>query len=116
MQKLKAKSVEVGKLEGQVRMLSEIADFDSHPFIFSCLEANLSSEQVNEVLNLMERAEDSLSTTNPMNHVQFEHELYQIVPTQNGNYQFAKTIVMTLHDEHRFNDVYERFRADGMNI
>jgi hypothetical protein len=106
----------VADLEDKVVMLSQIADFQNHPFIFSVLEANMNGKQVDQVLDLMTKAEDSLKTNKPMNHVEFESALYKIVPSQNGNYQFAKTIVMTLHDEERFDAVYEQFKKTGMNI
>jgi hypothetical protein len=106
----------VADLEEKVIMLSQIADFENHPFIFSVLEANMNGKQVNQVLDLMTKAEESLKSEKPMNHIEFERAIYKIVPSQNGNYQFAKTIVMTLHDEERFNAVYEHFKKTGMNI
>ncbi len=109
-------SVRVGKLEGQVRMLSQIADFEKHPFLFSILESDLSIEQKDAIMKLACRVQDTLKSAKPMNHVQFENELYKIAPSENGNYEFAKTIVMTLHDEGLFVDVYNHFKKDGMNI
>lgn len=105
----------VKHLEERDSYLAEIADFDNHPFLYTVLESNLTKDQVEEIYNLMDRVEASLKTK-PMGHYEFEQELYRIVPRMNGNFSFAKSIVMTLHDEGQWEAVYQHLKKDGMNI
>ena len=106
----------ISHLEERVNILAEIADFEKHPFLYTVLESNLTKEQITKIMDLMDKVEASLKTENPINHIQFERELYRIVPSMNGNFTFAKSIVMTLNDEHRWEAVYQHLKQDGMNI
>jgi hypothetical protein len=115
-EKIEGLEKRVKHLEERVSMLAEIADSKGHPFLFSVLESNLTEEQVHRIYDLMGKVETSLKSKTPMNHNQFENELYRIVPSMNRNFTFAKSIVMTLHDEHQFEAVYQHLKKDGMNI
>ena len=106
----------VKHLEERVKMLVNLADPEKHPFTFLALEANLTHSQVEPIFKLMEKAENSLRTGNPMNHGVFEGRVYEIVPTKNGDYHFAEAIVATLNDTQQYSDVYKHMKKDGMNI
>jgi len=105
------------KAESQIRLLAEIADFDEHPFIFTCLEADLSGQQVNQIYDLLTDAEDSLNTDSPMNQIEFQRTLSDIVQLLMGEvWLLAKSLMGSMLDEGRFESVCEHFRETGMNI
>jgi len=106
----------VKHLEERVEMLAEIADSETKPFTFLALESGLSHEQVKKILDLMERVRDTMKQKKPMHHAQFEQAIYEIVPTHKGDYHFAESVVLTLKDEHRYEDVYKHMKKSGMNL
>ena len=103
-------------LEYRVKLLSEIADFEKHPFIYSVLESNLTESQVKAIFDLMDEALKTIRDGEPMNHNQFEERINAIVPSRRGDYHFAESIVSTLNDEGRWVEVYNHMKKDGMNI
>jgi hypothetical protein len=117
MSKGKEKTLEerVKHLEDQIDMLITIADDEKKPFIYLALESGLSHDQVKKILDLMDNVRTSLKTK-PMGHVKFESEIFKIVPSHDGDYKFAETIILTLNDEHRYTDVYQHMKKDGMNL
>lgn len=103
-------------LEERVKMLAEIADSETKPFTFLALESDLSHEQVTKILDLMDKVRKTMKEGKPMHHAQFEQAIYEIVPIHNGDYQFAESVVLTLKDEHRYEDVYKHMKKSGMNL
>lgn len=106
----------VKHLEERVEMLAEIADSKTKPFTFLALESNLSDEQVKKILDLMDKVRESILQKKPMHHAQFEQAIYEIVPTHNRDFKFAESVVLTLNDEHRYEDVYKHMKKSGMNL
>ncbi len=105
----------VKHLEERVRMLAEIADSETRPFMFLALESDLSDVQVKKILDLMNKVRNTMKEGKPMHHAEFEKAIYEIVPSKNGDYHFAESIVMTLNDERRYTDVYKHMKKSGMN-
>jgi hypothetical protein len=101
----------VKKLEHKVDLLSSIADYEKHPFIFTCLEADMDTNQVDATLALITKAENSLRTENCITYGQFGNELCKIVPAQKHNPEFVTCILNALHDEDKFSGLYEFFKT-----
>lgn len=106
----------VQHLEEKVRMLLEVSDPKRHPFTYLALEFDLSETQYKAILDLMDEAWKSLKTTKPMRHPTFEQRVYEIIPSLNGNHEFVKSILLTLNDEGKYEDVYVHMKKDGMNL
>ena len=106
----------VKHLEERIEMLSSIADFEKHPFIFTALEYKLNRDDVKKIYGLMEFYRKRISDGATITHSEFERELYKEIPSLKGNVLFAKSIVMTLNDEKLYTEVYEELKKSGMNI
>ena len=88
-----------GQLETQVERLRALVDSDREAFTYLCLESNLTSAQARKLLDLMEVASKSLKGASPMSNHDFEAQVYGIVPSHDGDYHFAESVVSTLHQE-----------------
>ena len=106
----------VERLEFYISLLQSLVDPERAPFIYLVLETRLSREQLDAIYKLMDEVQDGIRQGNPINHADFEQRVYDIVPSKNGDYPFAESIVSTLNQEHRYTGVYKHMKADGMNI
>jgi hypothetical protein len=102
-------------LESKLALVISIADHKSYPFICACLEAGMETAQIDELLELITKAENALQTK-PMSYWQFEKELQEIVPSKKGNPQFAKEIIKALNEEDKFVLVTKNFREQGITV
>ena len=106
----------IENLEYRVRLLSEIADFENHPFIYTILEANLTEAQVTAIYDLMDQAMEMIRSGKKVELLKLENGIFQLIPEQNGNYHFVKDIVCTLKDEGRWVEVYNHLKENGTDI
>lgn len=107
----------VKRLEEEVKRLIAIADPEKHPFTYLVLESGLTDDQVEKIFVLMEQVrKDILAKKEPMNHNAFEKRVYEIVPTHNGDYHFAESIVLCFNDTDQYTEIYEYFKKNGMNL
>ncbi len=72
--------------------------------------------QIDKVLTLVTKAENTLQTPTSMSYAQFEKELQDIVPAKKGNSEFTKTIIKALNNEDKFKLVTESFNNQGITI
>jgi hypothetical protein len=103
-------------LEYKFELLSSLVDSERNPFAYLCLESSVTREQQKKIFALMDEARASLRTEHPMEHHEFERRVYEICPGYMGDYHFAEAIVSTLNDTHRWNDVYDYMKQNGMNL
>jgi hypothetical protein len=115
-ERIRALESEVEELKEKQGRLLTLTDPQRHPFTYLTLEANLTRPQVESILNLMDETERSLSTSQPMHHVEFERRVYEIVPSRAGDYHFAEDIVRTLNDSNQYTSVHNHMRTSGMNL
>ena len=106
----------IENLEYRVRLLSEIVDFEHHPFICTALEANLTEAQVTAIYNLMDQARELIRSGKTVELLQLEAGIFQLIPQQKGNYNFVKDIIGTLNDERRWVEVYNHLKQQGIDI
>lgn len=90
------------RLEGKVALLASIADCEKYPFICACIDADMDTSQVDNVLALITKVENLLIADTPMGYGEFEAELQIIVPSKKGNSEFAKEIIRALNKENKF--------------
>lgn len=103
-------------LEERVEFLVEIADSEKDPFIYLALETGLTKNQVDKIFNLMDEVREGINAGRPMHHHEFERRVYEIVPSRKGDYHFAESIISSLNETGRYQDVYQHMKKDGMNI
>lgn len=106
----------IAELEHQVEHLLRLSDLERAPFSYLVVETGITDAQENEIYNLMEDFSNYIKAGRKIPHHDFEQELYKIMPSKNGDYHFAETVVASLNDEDRFTDVYEALKKSGMNI
>jgi len=103
-------------LEYRVRLLSEIADFEKHPFIYTVLEANLTEAQVKAIFDLMDQAVEIIRSGKKIEILKLENGFFEIIPEQKGNYHFVKDIICSLKDEGRWVEVYNNLKESGTDV
>ena len=104
------------KLENRMALLVSVTDCEKHPFICTCLDADMDIVQVDQVLALLSKTENSFSTSNEISYSMFEEELKAIVPTKKNDPQFAKTIISALNRENKFILGVKKFNTEGLEI
>ena len=106
----------VGELEHKIEDLLRLVDMEKAPFSYLVLESNLTSNQVDEICDLMDDFRNYIRAGHKIKHPDFEEELYKIVPSKQGDYHFAQDVVGSLNDEGRYTDVYKALKKSGMDI
>jgi hypothetical protein len=106
----------IENLEYRVKVLSEIADFENHPFIYTVLEANLTEAQVNAVFDLMDQEMEIIKGGKKIELLKLENGIFELVPEQKGNYHFVKDIICTLKDEGGWVEVYNYLKESGLDV
>ena len=106
----------IRKLEDKVALLVSISDCDTYPFVCVCLDADLDITQMDRILVLISKVENSMIVGNPISYTQFEAELHAIVPSKKGDSEFAKSIVRALNKENKFILVSKKFEEEGVNF
>lgn len=92
-------------MEERIELLIEIADPEKDSFVHLVLEAGLSKEQIDKILDLMDKVREEINAGKPVSNHQFESEIYEIVPLKYGDYHFAEAIISTLKETGRYEDV-----------
>jgi hypothetical protein len=103
-------------LEERIELLIEIADPEKDPFVHLALEVGLTKDQIEKILDLMDKVRKEINAGKSVSHHQFESKIYEIVPSRYGDYKFAEAIVLTLKEVGKYEDVYEYMKKNGMNI
>lgn len=109
-------SKRVAKLEQRVNLLVSIADFETYPVICTCLEADMDADQIDKVVEIINKAEHSLNTKKPMSYSQFEKSILEIVPTQKSNPEFVKNLIRAMAKRDKFYRGYEHFKKEGVDL
>jgi len=104
------------KLEFQLVLIRECLDSDIKPFNYLALENSLTESEYRQILDLMDKADQSIREGTPMGHGEFEQRVSKIVPSRVLDYHFAELIVSTLYREGKWEAVYKHMKEDGMNI
>ena len=109
-QSLEQMEKRIENIEYRVKLLSEIADFDNHPFI----QTNLTEAQVTGIYHLMDQAREIIRS-GKQSLLKIEQGIYEIVPEKNGDYHFVEEIIGALEDERRWVEVYNHLKKKGFD-
>ena len=114
-QSLEQMEKRIENIEYRVKLLSEIADFDNHPFIFTVLEVNLTEAQVTGIYDVMDQAREIIRSGKQSSLLKIEQGFYEIVPEKKGDYHFVEEIIGALKDERRWVEVYNHLKKKGFD-
>ena len=107
-------SKKMEELEFKVELLTSIVSLpDNSSFEAFALYEGLTKEQYEEIYDLLDRTRANLKL---VRSEEFEREIYRIVPSRKDDYKFAEGIVVSFYMDGKYEDVYEEFKKDSMNI
>jgi hypothetical protein len=106
----------ISHLEYRIKQLMSLVDPEREPFTYHAMEADLTQEQVNKILDLMDETRERIKSGSAPSHHEFEGSIYDIVPSHDGDYHFAEGIVRTLDKTGRYEDVFKHYKEHGMNL
>ena len=109
-------SKRVRRLEQRVKLLSQIADHEKYPFLVQCLELDMDADEIDNMLALINKAEQSLHSGSPMSFAQFEKELLEGIPSQKNKAGLAILILRALHERDKQSHVYDHFKNENKNL
>lgn len=91
----------VALLEFQVELLFNNTSIDRLFF-----ETKITRGQYRDIMDLMDSFRSKLDNGEEVNHNDFEREIYEIVPAQNGNYHFCEMIAEFFAEDGRWTEVF----------
>ncbi|UZJ78755.1 DUF1878 domain-containing protein [Fictibacillus sp. KU28468] len=68
---------------------------------------DVTREQYSRILDLFDTLRSSCDIGEKISSVHYESEIYKIVPHRNHNYHFAEEVAQSLHEEGRYEEVFE---------
>lgn len=80
--------------------------FDNDKASRILFENEVNEQESRAIMDLMDSYRKKLSRHEPVNHSQFESEVYAIVPHLEGNYHFCEMLTKAFHDENRWGEVF----------
>jgi hypothetical protein len=102
----------VEELEYKVEVLHELIDDPKHHhFNHVILDNNLARSEVNKIFGLMDEVTVNLEDTSVD---EFEKKLYEIIPRMKGNSHFVESVIESLYEDGRYEDVYNRLIKRGI--
>jgi len=81
--------------------------FDNDPFSRLLFEHEVTREQYHNILSLFDSLRERLNNNERISSVNYESEIYRIVPHREYNYHFAEDVAKTLHEQGRYEEVFE---------
>lgn len=96
-------------IEFRQQLLFENTDFTRLVF-----EYNLTREQLDAVYDVFDNYRSRIDNgeSESVHHGAFEQAIYSAVPEHDGNYHFAEGIAQVLHEERRYQEVFETLYGD----
>lgn len=80
--------------------------FDNDEVSRILFEYEVNEQESRCIMDLMDSYREKLSRQEPVNHSQFESEVYAIVPHLAGNYHFCEMLAQAFHDDERWEEVF----------
>ncbi|RXZ00848.1 DUF1878 domain-containing protein [Fictibacillus sp. S7] len=95
-------------IEFRQRLLFDNTDLDRLFF-----EYEITRKQSKEILNLFASMRKSLEENNELSDMRYESDIYEIVPHLKGDYHFAEFVAKHLHEDGRYQEVFEALYSDN---
>lgn len=70
-------------------------------------EYEITKLQYRKIMDLMDDYRKKINSKKKVSHGEFERNIYDIVPKENGNYHFCEEIALAFKEEHRWEEVFE---------
>lgn len=81
--------------------------FDNTSFSRLLFEMNVTREQHGQILDLFDSLRNKVDNAETISSVSYESNIYEIVPQCQRSYHFAESVAKTLHEEGRYEEVFE---------
>ncbi len=104
------------EIDYKLKLFLRLVDYEQSPFTYFILEQNITQEEEKAIYDLMEKTTRRISNGGDVSHIEFENEIYKILPRFKGDYHLVESIVKTLNDEQRWKEVYLHMQKNGMNL
>jgi hypothetical protein len=90
--------------------------FDNDSYSRLLFEYNVTREQSNAIYGLFDTYREQIDNGESVHHGSYEHAIYDIVPQHRHNYHFAESIAQTLHEQNRYEEVFEAVYGDSVKF
>lgn len=88
-------------LDFQLSLLFENRDIDR--FIY---ESKISRDELNAIMDYLDLLRSRLDNGEEISHMEYECEIYNIVPSKNGDYHFCELIAKLFAEEGQWEEVF----------
>ena len=77
-------------------------------------EYDFSKEQYDKLMDLLDSYRNKIrqGKTEGVNNAQFERDVYEIIPEHKGNYHMCETILYTMKEANRWEEVFDIIYGD----
>ncbi len=94
-------------LEYQIELL-----FENRPIDRFIYESKLTRNESKLIMDLLDKYRDAIASNKTVSHSKFEQEIYEIVPSKNGDYHFCELIAKLYADERQWEEVFPALYGD----
>ncbi len=106
-ERIKALEEKVDILEFKIKLLAENSTVSRLLF-----EYDVTEEQYNKVMKLMDRYRDDIDESKDVNHSSFESQIYEIVPQRKYDYHFCEYLAQSFMEDGRWEEVFPALYGD----
>ena len=113
-----SKQKEVDKMNPELAERLELIEFrqrllfDNDDFSRLLFEYEVTKQQYLDILDLFDSLRQNLENDEQISSGSYESDIYRIVPQHQYNYHFAEEIAQTLHEQNRYEEVFEALYGD----
>ncbi|WP_252406915.1 DUF1878 domain-containing protein [Bacillus subtilis] len=86
--------------------------FDDTSFSRLLFEMKVTRKQHRQILDLFDSLRDKVDNAERISSSAYESKIYEIVPQCQHSYHFAESVAQTLHEEGRWEEVFEGLYGD----
>jgi len=79
-------------------------------------ECNVTREQYKEIMDLFDSLRAKVYNKEKISSASYESKIYEIVPQHAGDYHFAESIAQTLHENGRWEEVFEALYSHALKF
>lgn len=80
--------------------------FGNSPVDRILFEYNIKEREYNDIMDLMDKYRENIESGKDVSSVVFESEIYELIPSVNGNYHFCEFITKAFAEEGQWEEVF----------